>query len=62
MSLKRFHANAPGAVFNLLCTDKDHELIVKIENHFATSVIEVMSLGLLLHLFFWGVFQLWFHR
>ncbi|PKI72560.1 hypothetical protein CRG98_007082 [Punica granatum] len=30
-----------GAVFNLLCTDRDCELMVKIENHFATPTVEV---------------------
>ncbi|KAK4765915.1 hypothetical protein SAY87_007557 [Trapa incisa] len=30
-----------GAVFNLICSDRDHALIAKIENHFATSIAEV---------------------
>lgn len=30
-----------GAVFNLLCNERDKELMAKIENHFASRVVEV---------------------
>ncbi|KAK3024734.1 hypothetical protein RJ639_044671, partial [Escallonia herrerae] len=32
-----------GAVFNLLCTDRDYELMAKIERHFNSTVTEVPS-------------------
>ena len=35
--------DSTGAVFNLLCSDKDNILISKIENHFGVQIAEVRS-------------------